>query len=182
VRRSARRDPDGSSGRTATLTALLLAGALAANAGCERGGAGGPALPAAGQIEGLYGDQASVSLNGNVVDVRVEQGARQLRRGGPLWAKVGPYIFLFSPQTRQLLETYPGVAAVRVRTFAPSGDRIASVTLRRDALNAMTWDEAVRRVTRARTEGTEKPGYLEDLVEYGEDRTSFEYNPAYVER
>jgi hypothetical protein len=58
---------------------------------------------------------------------------------------------------------------------------VAEATLRRDALNAITWKGARQRVARARKEGTQKPGYLEDLVDYGEDRTSHRYNPEYVD-
>lgn len=164
--------------RTSSTIAGCLAALLVASA-CD-GGGGAPELPTAGALDGLYGSRASVQLNGNVVDVRVEQPADQLRRGGSLWAKVGPYIFLFSPQTRELFESYPDVAAVRVRTVDGAGDPIAEATLRRDALNELTWREAERRVARARTEGTEKPGLMEDLVRYGEDLTTHEYNPAYL--
>lgn len=139
-------------------------------------------LPTGPEIEDMYGSGAEVSLNGNVIDVRVVQEDRHLERGGVLWAKVGPYIYLFSPQTRDVFQEYNGVAAVRVRTFTEEGDRIAEAMLRRDELNSITWREARALIGRARTEGTEKPGYLEDLVSYGEDHTSYEYNPRYVER
>ena len=147
--------------------------------GCQSGSEA-PDLPGASSLEGLYGDRASASLNGNVVDVRVRQEAAHLQRGGPLWAKVGPYIYLFSPQTREIFAEYDGVAAVRVRTVTGSGSWVAEATLHRDALNALTWKDAVRTVARARQQGTDKPGYLEDLVEFGEDRTDYRYNPSYA--
>lgn len=161
-------------------TIVGVAAALLLVTGCGSGD-GAPELPTASELEGLYGSRASVQLNGNVVDVRAEQSSDQLQRGGVLWAKVGPYIFLFSPQTRELFEEHPDVAAVRVRTLDSAGNRIAEATLRRDALNELTWNEAGRRVTRARTEGTEKPGLIEDLVQYGEELTTYSYNPAYTE-
>ena len=159
----------------------LLAGLLAAlpAAGCQPE-AGGRDLPGPSALEGVYGDRASVSLNGNVVDVRVRQEATQLERGGPLWARVGPYIYLFSPATRELFDEYAGVAAVRVRTVTGGERWVAEATLRRDALNAITWKDAVRTVARARQQGTDKPGYMEDLVEFGEERTDHRYNPDYV--
>lgn len=157
-----------------------VVGALLLAAGCG-GGEGAPQLPTASALDGLYGSRASVQLRGNVVDVSVEQPADQLQRGGALWAKVGPYIFVFSPQTRELFQSYPDLAAVRVRTFDGAGNRIAEAMLRRDALNELTWREAERRVARARTEGTERPGLMEDLVRYGEDLTTYEYNPAYTD-
>lgn len=164
--------------RRRTLVSLVAA-LLLAGCGSETGNQ--PRLPAASALEGLYGERATARLNGNVVDVRARQDVQQLERGGDLWAQVGPYIFLFSPQTQRIFEEYPGVAAVRVRTVTAGDNWVAEATLRRDELNALTWDDARRQVTRARQEGTQKPGYLEDLVEYGEDRTEHRYNGAYVD-
>lgn len=145
-------------------------------------GSGELHLPAEAELAGLYGAAARVRLNGNVVDVTHEQPAWQIRRGGDLWARVGPYIFLFSPQTKEIFETYDGVAAVRVRTLDGRGQRIAEALLVRDTLTSVTWREAHRRVARARLEGTENPGNLEDLVRFGEDYARYEYNPDYVRR
>lgn len=139
-------------------------------------------VPNQAALEGLYGTRASASLSGNVVDVRVTQDADQLRRGGPLWARVGPYIYLFSPQTRDIFHEYSGVAAVRVRTVTGEDSWVAEATLHRDTLNAITWKDAVRTVARARQQGTDKPGYLEDLVEFGEERTEHRYNEQYTQR
>lgn len=167
--------------RLRALAAAALAAAVGLSApGCEEE-TEGPELPPSTELEGIYGDRAEVSLNGNVVDVRARQPARQLERGGSIWARVGPYIYLFSPQTQEIFEQWPGVAAVRVRTVTDGGGWVAEATLRRDALNAITWKDARRRVARAREQGTEKPGYMEDLVDYGEDRTDHRYNPEYVD-
>lgn len=137
-------------------------------------------LPTAEELSGLYGGDAELHMNGNVVDVQVSQDPAQIRHGGTLWAKVGPYIFLFSPQTQEVFERFPAVAAVRVKTFA---DRVqlAEAMLRRDELNSVTWREANRRVAKARLEGTRSPGHLEALVRYGEDHTEFEYAPRFRE-
>ncbi len=116
-------------------------------------------LPAAEELSGLYGGDAVLRMNGNVVDVQVSQDPAQIRHGGTLWAKVGPYIFLFSPQTQEVFERFPAVAAV----------------------NSVTWREANRRVAKARLEGTRSPGHLEALVRYGEDHTEFEYAPRFRE-
>lgn len=162
---------------------LLLVGLAAAllAAGCESEPRA-PDLPGPSALEDLYGSRAAASLNGNVVDVRVRQDPEHLQRGGPLWAKVGPYIYLFSPQTQEVFTEYDGVAAVRVRTVTGEDSWVAEATLHRDALNAITWKDAVRTVARARQEGTDKPGYLEDLVELGEDLTEHRYNDAYTSR
>lgn len=168
--------------RIPALALAALMAAATASAACDGGGEDGPALPTESALEDLYGTtRATADLNGNVVDVRVQQDPTQLERGGRLWARVGPYIYLFSPQTQELFARWPGVAAVRVRTMVGEGEWVAEATLRRDALNALTWDDARRVVARARTEGTDKPGLMEDLVDYGEDRTDYRYNPDYVE-
>lgn len=164
---------DGHRGPLVGLLLVFLA------AGCQSE-PGAPDLPGPSALEDLYGTGAAASLNGNVVDVRVRQDPTHLQRGGTLWAKVGPYIYLFSPQTREIFDGYADVAAVRVRTVTGADAWVAEATLHRDALNAITWNDAVRRVARARQEGTDRPGYLEDLVEFGEDRTDHRYNPSYT--
>lgn len=165
-------------GRAAAVLALA---ALVAAGGCSSEPEG-PRLPSAGQLEGIYGDRATARMNGNVVDVRIEQSSRQLERGGRLWARVGPYIYLLSPQTRELFQEYPGVAAVRARTVNEAGDWIAEALLRRDALNPITWKDARRVVARARRQGTDKPGYLEDLIRFGEEHTEHRYNESFLQR
>lgn len=133
-------------------------------------------LPDASELEGLYGPAADVRLDGNVVEVMVEQDPDHLARGGALWARAGPYIFLFSPQTREIFQRYDGVAAVRVRTVrGPGGDEVGRATLRRDTLTVVSWQRANQRVARARQEGTERPWYLEQLVRFGEEWAEYEY-------
>lgn len=137
-------------------------------------------LPEPAELQDLYGPAAEVALDGNVVDVRVAQDPTHLQRGGPLWARAGPYIFLFSPQTREIFNEYDGVAAVRVRTFRGSGEElVAQATLLRDTMTTVAWARSREKVTRARQEGTEKPWYLEDLVRFGEDWAQHEYAARY---
>lgn len=158
---------------------VLLAAVLLA--ACSPGSEG-PELPPEAELEGMYGPSAEVRMNGNVVDVRVRQSQEHLQRGGKLWARVGPYIYLFSPQTREVFDGYPGVAAVRVRTVSEGGDWIAEATLRADQLNPLTWRDAREIVGRARNQGTDKPGYLEELVGFGEEHTEYDYNASFLER
>lgn len=161
------------------LPAVVLLSLLAAAGACK------PEkdleLPTSSQLEGLYGERTAVSLDGNVVDVEAIQPERQLRRGGELWAKVGPYFYLFSPQTQEIFQDWNGVAAVRVRTVTPGDREVARAMLRRDELTTVTWREAKSRLVRARKEGTKKPGYVEDLVEYGEEHTEYDYSDRYVQ-
>lgn len=141
-------------------------------------------LPAAEEVERVYAAQgvdADVALSGNVVELRVTQDPRQLQRGGSLWARVGPYIYVFSPGTREVFETWGGVSAVRAITLTPSGEEVARALLTRDRLNDITWRRALNILGTALQEGTERPSRLDALVEWGEENTEYRYNPDYVQ-
>lgn len=141
-------------------------------------------VPTAEEVESYfaYSGQLSAEMSGNVAVITVSQDSRQLRRGGVLWAKVGPYVVLFSQETKQLFEDYSGLAAVRVVTKAPGDRTVAEALLARDTLNDLTWRRALNVAGHARTGGTERPSLLDELVRWGEDHTEFEYNPRYVPR
>lgn len=157
--------------------AVLAAVAAAAGTGvaCEEEPAG--TVPTAEQVETYYTVpwESWADLSGNVAQLVVVQPADQLRRGGRLWARVGPYIFLFSEATRSLFEDHGGLAAVRVITRTPDGEEVARATLTRQALNDLTWRRALNISGLARRDGTERPTRLEDLVEWGEEHTTYEY-------
>lgn len=161
------------------LAAVLLAG------GC--GGEPAPDLPVpdAEQVREYYtypgGLEARIS--GNVAEVTITQSADQLRRGGSLWAKVGPYILLFTEETHRLFEDFPGLAGIRVVT-RPEGDgsEVARALLRRDELTGVQWRRALNIAGRARREGTERVTLLEDLVSWGEEHTDFEYSGRFTGR
>ena len=137
-------------------------------------------LPAAEQLEDLYGTGVYVELKGNVVDVVVKQPADQLRRGGSTWAKVGPYIYLFSPQTRKLFEDFSGLGGVRVTTLDGRDRLVARALLPQGTLNSVTWKKAIGLAGRARLEGTQRPTYILELIDYGEDLVEHEYGSNYV--
>ena len=123
----------------------------------------------------------TVRVSGNVVEVTVEQPLRHVRRGGSLWAKVGPYIYLFTDETEGLLRQYPGLSGVRVITrTGRSNAEVARAFLHRDSLNELTWKRARNIAGKARTEGTRRPVLLEDLVEWGQAHTDFGYNREFV--
>lgn len=158
------------------LAAVLLSVAAACEPAADR------SLPSAAVLDSIYGDAVDTSLNGNVVELRVRQDPSQLTRGGPIWAKAGPYIFLFTPQTRTLFERFGGIGGVRVTTIDTGGELIARALLERSELNSVTWPRAINVAGRARTQGSERPQTMVDLAEYGEERTSYEYNQRYVRR
>ena len=142
-------------------------------------------LPTVDEIEDYYdsvADLEEAEVNGNVVVIVVRQSSEQLRRGGAIWARVGPYIYLFSEETRKLFEDFDGVAGVRVVTRTPSGSTVANALLARDELTGVLWRRALNISGRARRDGSERVTLLEDLIEWGEDHTEFEYSPRYVPR
>lgn len=137
-------------------------------------------LPVPEELQGVYGPSVDVELKGNVVDVHVIQPADQLRRGGSVWAKVGPYIYLFTPQTQQLFDSYPGLGGVQVTTLDGRERLIATAMLERGTLNGVTWRKAIGLAGRARLEGTQRPSYILELINYGEDLVEHEYSERYV--
>lgn len=141
-------------------------------------------LPTADDIESSYeysgGLEADIS--GNVAVLTVDQSPDHLRRGGIMWAKVGPYVFLFSEETRTLFDAYPGLAGVRVVTRVPGGSEVASAVLARDAMSDVQWRRALNIAGQARRDGTRSVTLLENLIRWGEDHTDFEYNPAFTTR
>ena len=162
--------------------ATVLAATLAAGA-CDQLLRRELPLPTAEEARAFYANASGVTdveLNGNVVEVRVRQPLDQLRRGGSLWARVGPYIYLFTPGTRDLFDEYPGVAAVRVITISPGGTEIARATLLRETMNDILWRRSLSLLSHALHEGTRRPSRLEDLVNWGESHTEYVYNPTYV--
>ena len=168
-----------------TVPALALALALAVGVGaCDSGETADLALPDAETVEEYYtypgGLEARVS--GNVAEVTITQPADQLRRGGSLWAKVGPYILLFTRETYDLFEDHPGLAAVRVVTRRDGGAEVARALLRRDALTGVQWRRSLNIAGRARSEGGRRLTLLEDLISWGEDHTDYEYNPRFIPR
>jgi hypothetical protein len=141
-------------------------------------------VPSAEEAAAYYTSENAleVHINGNVVVLTVRQSAAELRRGGSLWAKVGPYIYLFSDETRRLFEDFSGLAAVRVITRTVGGEEIANAILARDELTGVLWRRALNIAGQARLEGTERPGLLDVLVRWGEDHTTYTYNPRFVPR
>ncbi len=140
-------------------------------------------LPSEAEIGERYASSSdlSVRLSGNVVELTVDQPIRQVRRGGSLWAKVGPYIYLFSNETETLLREYPGVSGVRVITRTGRNEaEVARAFLHRGSLNELTWRRARNIAGKARTEGTRRPVLLEELVEWGEDHTEFGYSKEFT--
>lgn len=158
----------------------LLALACLAAAGCKE--EVDRSLPSPAAVEAAYTYEGALSavMSGNVAEITIVQPERQLERGGTLWAKVGPYVLLFSKETEELFQTYPGLAGVRVITVSSDGSEVARALLLRGTLNDLTWRRALNVAGLARRDGTRRPTLLEDLVQWGEDHTEFEYDPRYV--
>ena len=160
---------------------LRLLGVLATTAllGCE---APDLTVPSAAEVESRYVSEhpLTVEMSGNVAEVTVVQPTAQLRRGGALWAKLGPYVYLFTESTRELFESYGGLAGVRVVTRTPDGTEVARALLERDELNDVTWRRALNIAGRARRDGTGRIRLMEELISWGEDHTTHHYGAAYT--
>lgn len=165
-------------GYPSPLVAGLLIAALGGVGACEAEPS--RELPTEAVLDSVYGERVDISLNGNVVELAVTQDSDQLTRGGSVWAKAGPYIYLFTPQTRELLEAYGGIGGVRVTTLDANGRLIARALLERGALNSVTWQRAINVAGRARVEGTRRPQTMVNLADFGEENTSYEYSQRYV--
>lgn len=140
-------------------------------------------LPPLDSIRAIYtanGQAEDLSYSGNVVEIEVVQPADQLRRGGSLWARVGPYIHLLTPATREVFDRYAGIAAVRVITRTSAGQEIARAMLLRSAFEETRWRRSLNLLGHALQEGSERPSQIEALVLWGEDHTEHSYNREFV--
>lgn len=165
-------------GRWIGVVGVLVAGLVS---GCQR--ERDVTLPDAGEVATYYDYDAGLEAEvvGNVAVIRVTQSAQQLRRGGSLWARVGPYVFLFTEETRQLFEDFPGLAGVRVITTVGSAE-VGNALLLREELSGVLWRRSLNIAGRARRDGTTRVTLLEDLVDWGETHTEFQYNNRYTRR
>jgi hypothetical protein len=156
-------------------------GAAAMAAGCAPKTDG--SLPTPDHVVSYYTYEGGLEAEivGNVAVLRVAQSPDLLRRGGPLWAKVGPYIFLFSEETQKLFEDFGGLAGVRVITEV-RGNEVANALLAHEELNEILWARSLNIAGKARLEGTNRMTLLEDLVEWGESHTEFTYNQSFTKR
>lgn len=163
----------------AALASLVLLTTLVS--GCDREAPERP-VPAAQDVARHfeYAGDLSVEISGNVAQISVTIDPDEYARGGDLWAKSFPYIFLFSPGTREAFREHPGLGGVRVMTRHPGGDIMAQAMLERGTLTEATWRRALNVAGRARREGSERPGLMSDLVRFGEDHTDYQYNPTYI--
>lgn len=159
---------------------VLAVSLILAPLGC---GEANLALPSENDVGAHYvsASDVSVRMSGNIAELTVDQPVRQVRRGGSLWAKVGPYIYLFSDETETLLREYPALSGVRVITRTGRNEtEVARAFLHRDSLNELTWRRARNIAGKARTQGTRRPVLLEDLVEWGQEHTEFGYSEEFI--
>ena len=157
------------------VTMSVVLGALA----CEKAELG---MPSEVAVEALYSSSdLTARVTGNVIEITVDQPVRHVRRGGALWAKVGPYIYLFTEETEALFRAYPGLSGVRVITrTGRNGTEVARAFLHRETLNEITWRRSKNIAGKARTEGTRRPVMLEELVSWGQEHTEYEYSADFV--
>jgi hypothetical protein len=150
--------------------------------GCEREGV--LPLPSAEDLASYYefaGD-LTVAMSGNVPQVTVTVSREEYARGGELWAKAFPYLFLFTPGTRRLFDEHPGVGGVRVITRYDDGSLVAQALLEKEDTDLGDWNRALSAALAARQDGSRFPLLMDDLVKIGEEMTDFEYDLENVRR
>jgi hypothetical protein len=150
---------------------------LSSSGGCTPGDA--PRLPSQAEVEEAYGPGIEVEVRGNVVEVTVPVADEMLQ--SPVWARSGPYFYLFAAPSRRFLEEFPGLAAVRVSTVDARGVEVARAMIRRGELSAARWDDGIALRSLAQAEGTDRPGVVQRLVRFGETHTEYTYNPRYTD-
>ncbi len=132
-------------------------------------------LPEAAGAAEWFGEDVEARIDGNVLEIRGEMDPEHLRRGGQIWARSGPYFYLFNVHVQRLLESYPDLAAVRAVTVDADGKEVARAMLHREELNPVRWKEALARTSLAQRDGTASPRTVERLIRFGEEHTEFEY-------
>ena len=146
--------------------------------GCS-GGTEEPVMPAAAEVQSLYGAAVEPEVSGNLVRLRVPMPTG-FERGGTLWARSGPYFYLFTTATRDIFATHPDVAAVEVVAVTEEGEEVARARLLSSTLNGITWPQAIAYASHAQAEGTQRPVLVDRLVRYAEERTEYTYNPEFI--
>jgi len=169
---------------TLSLRPLFLIGTLilAAMVGCDSGDDSELRTPSANEVAAYYraaGD-FSVEMSGNVAQLTATIDRDTYLMGGELWARASPYIFLFSSATQAAMSEHPGLGGIRMIVRYRDGSMVAQAMLDRTTMPAGRWSQALAVSARARSEGSERPGFMRDLVRWGEDHTHFEYNPEYI--
>jgi hypothetical protein len=155
---------------------LLLVGAfLVGGSGACTGSSREWVLPDPTQAAAWFGEGTEARIDGNVLEISGTMDPDHLRRGGRIWARSGPFFYLFNVHVQALLREYPDLAAVRARTFTPEGEVVAEAMITRDALNEYRWREALARASQAQQEGTANPRVVERLIQFGEDHSQFRY-------
>lgn len=158
------------------LAALVaITAAAAAPTGCDHARDAELRLPDPDSTEAWFGSDAEVRLDGRVLEISGTLPEGFLERGGVIWQRSGPYFFIFNVHMRELIQEYPDLAAIRAIVHDDSGQELARATLPSGTLTEGAWDEGVRLASRAQTEGTENPRRIEQLIEWAEDRTEYEY-------
>ncbi|MQA91069.1 MAG: hypothetical protein GEU90_12655 [Gemmatimonas sp.] len=158
-----------------SLTGFVVSLLLALAVGCVQDEQTVWILPDPQTVAAWFGDDTEVGIDGNVLEIRGTMNPDYLRRGGRLWARSGPYFYLFNVHVESLLREYPDLAAVRARTFDARGNEVARAMLTRDQLTPGRWREALARTSLAQTQGTDNPRLVERLISFGEDYTDYEY-------
>src|SRR5690606_13784509 len=126
-------------------------------------------------LEGWFQGEAEVTLDGQRLVIDATMDPVHLARGGQLWQRATPYFYLFNVHIRQVLLDYPSIEWVDVIVRGEDGEPLAQVALNRSSLNSYQWDHGVAYTSRAQREGTERPIYVAELLDWADEHVDEVY-------
>lgn len=157
--------------RNAALVGISLMMGLAA---CDLQGRP-PVLPETDSLSAWFGEGTETRLNGNVLEIHGTVDTEFFRRGGSLWERSSPYFYLFNVKIRDVVASYPDLAAVRAIAYDGSGDEVARAMLHTRSLNEYEWRNAIALASLAQREGSQNLRHIDALIRFGEEHTEYAY-------
>lgn len=132
-------------------------------------------LPDPEAVEVWFEGKADVQLDGRRLVIEASMDPEHLARGGKLWQRATPYFYLFNVHIRQVLTDYPSIQGVDVIVHGESRDTLARVSLNSRSLNTYQWDHGVAYTSRAQSQGTERPIFVAELLDWADDHVDEVY-------
>lgn len=157
--------------RNAVLVGMSV---MIGSAGCDLQGRP-PVLPETDSLAAWFGEGTETRLNGNVLEIHGIVDTEFFRRGGSLWERSSPYFYLFNVKIRDIVASYPDLAAVRAVAYDESGDEVARAMLHTRSLNEYEWRDAIALASLAQREGSQNLRHIDALIRFGEEHTEYTY-------
>jgi hypothetical protein len=134
-----------------------------------------PVLPETDSLAAWFGEGTETRLNGNVLEIHGTVDTEFFRRGGSLWERSSPYFYLFNVKIRDIVASYPDLAAVRAVAYDESGDEVGRAMLHTRSLNEYEWRDAIALASLAQREGSQNLRHIDALIRFGEEHTEYAY-------